>query len=193
MAVLHSNRTQVERVEALEGFKNGRYEVMVATDIAARGIDIAGVSHVINYDVPQHPEDYVHRIGRTGRAQNVGDAFTIMTAEELPHVKEIEHFMAQKVPRLKLQNFSYVYSAVFDEQRAQAALRNAKGVRTHRGVSFGVRRRRRSTSDRWRTHTPPQLCVGNIRKNFVVARASDSPQFFGPEYLRRALLRNLPG
>ena len=143
VAVLHSNRTQVERVEALEGFKNGRYEVMVATDIAARGIDIAGVSHVINYDVPQHPEDYVHRIGRTGRAQNVGDAFTIMTAEELPHVKEIEHFIAQKVPRLKLQNFSYVYSAVFDEQRAQAALRNAKGVRTHRGVSFGVRRRRR--------------------------------------------------
>jgi ATP-dependent RNA helicase RhlE len=143
VAVLHSNRTQVERVEALEGFKNGRYEVMVATDIAARGIDIAGVSHVINYDVPQHPEDYVHRIGRTGRAQNVGDAFTIMTAEELPHVKEIEHFIAQKVPRLKLQNFSYVYSAVFDEQRAQAALRSAKGVRTHRGVSFGVRRRRR--------------------------------------------------
>ncbi len=67
VAVLHSNRTQRERVEALEGFKSGKYEVMVATDIAARGIDVAGVSHVINYDVPQHPEDYVHRIGRTGR------------------------------------------------------------------------------------------------------------------------------
>lgn len=142
VAVLHSNRTQQERVEALEGFKNGRYEVMVATDIAARGIDIAGVSHVINYDVPQHPEDYVHRIGRTGRAQNVGDAFTIMTAEELPHVREIEYFIAQKVPRLKLENFPYIYSAVFDEERAEAALRGAKGVRTHRGMSFGVRRRR---------------------------------------------------
>ena len=72
VAVLHSNRTQRERIEALEGFKTGKYEVMVATDIAARGLDIAGVSHVINYDVPEHPEDYVHRIGRTGRAQNVG-------------------------------------------------------------------------------------------------------------------------
>ena len=72
VAVLHSNRTQRERMDALEGFKSGKYEIMVATDIASRGIDIAGVSHVINYDVPQHPEDYVHRIGRTGRAQNVG-------------------------------------------------------------------------------------------------------------------------
>ena len=143
VAVLHSNRTQSERVEALEGFKNGRYEVMVATDIAARGIDIAGVSHVINYDVPQHPEDYVHRIGRTGRAQNVGDAFTIMTAEEFPHVKEIEHFIAQKVPRLKLEDFSYVYSAIFDEGSVEASLRGAKGVRTHRGMSFGARRRHR--------------------------------------------------
>ncbi len=72
VAVLHSNRTQRERMEALEGFKSGKYEIMVATDIASRGIDIAGVSHVINYDVPQHPEDYVHRIGRTGRAQHDG-------------------------------------------------------------------------------------------------------------------------
>ncbi len=143
VAVLHSNRTQTERVEALEGFKNGRYEVMVATDIAARGIDIAGVSHVVNYDVPQHPEDYVHRIGRTGRAQNVGDAFTIMTAEELPHVKDIERFISQKVPRLKLENFPYVYSAIFNEDLVTAALKGAKGVRTHKGMSFGSSRKRR--------------------------------------------------
>jgi ATP-dependent RNA helicase RhlE len=143
VAVLHSNRTQTERVEALEGFKAGRYEVMVATDIAARGIDIAGVSHVINYDVPQHPEDYVHRIGRTGRAQSVGDAFTIMTAEELPHVQDIERFIGQKVTRLKLENFAYVYSAVFNEESATAALKNAKGVRTLKGMSFGSSRKRR--------------------------------------------------
>ncbi|NQU12413.1 DEAD/DEAH box helicase, partial [bacterium] len=74
VAVLHSNRTQRERIEALEGFKSGKYEVMVATDIAARGIDVEDISHVINYDVPQHAEDYVHRIGRTGRAENSGDA-----------------------------------------------------------------------------------------------------------------------
>ncbi len=143
VAVLHSNRTQNERVEALEGFKAGRYEVMVATDIAARGIDIAGVSHVINYDVPQHSEDYVHRIGRTGRAQNVGDAFTIMTAEELPHVKDIERFIAQKIPRLKLENFDYVYSAIFNEDSVTAALKGAKGVRTLKGTTFGPRRKRR--------------------------------------------------
>ena len=69
VAVLHSNRTQREREQALQGFREGRYEVLVATDIAARGLDIADVSHVINYDVPQHPEDYIHRIGRTGRAE----------------------------------------------------------------------------------------------------------------------------
>ncbi len=142
VAVLHSNRTQQERVEALEGFKDGRYEVMVATDIAARGIDIAGVSHVINYDVPQHPEDYVHRIGRTGRAEAEGDAFTIMTAEELPHVKDIERFISQKITRSKLDNFKYVYSAIFNEETVEAALKGAKGVRTHKGTSFGRRKKR---------------------------------------------------
>ena len=142
VATLHSNRTQNERVDALEGFKGGRYEVMVATDIAARGIDIAGVSHVINYDVPQHPEDYVHRIGRTGRAQTVGEAFTIMTAEELPHVLDIERFIGQKVPRQKLENFTYVYTALFDEDRVMSSLKGAKGVRTHKGMRFGAKRRR---------------------------------------------------
>ncbi len=142
VATLHSNRTQTERVEALEGFKAGRYEVLVATDIAARGIDIAGVSHVVNYDVPQHPEDYVHRIGRTGRAMTVGDAFTIMTAEELPHVKDIERFIGQSVPRLKLDGFSYVYTAIFNESEAAAALKAAKGVRTHKGYKFGARKKR---------------------------------------------------
>lgn len=143
VAVLHSNRTQQERIDALEGFKDGRYEVMVATDIAARGIDIAGVSHVINYDVPQHPEDYVHRIGRTGRAQSIGDAFTIMTAEELPHVKDIERFIDQKITRQKLEDFDYVFSAIFNEDSVAAALKGAKGVRTHKGVRFGASRKRR--------------------------------------------------
>ena len=72
VAVLHSNRTQREREQALRGFREGRFEVLVATDIAARGLDIADVSHVINYDVPQHPEDYIHRIGRTGRMEASG-------------------------------------------------------------------------------------------------------------------------
>src|SRR5216110_2575020 len=107
VAVMHSNRTQRERVEALEGFKSGKYEIMVATDIAARGIDIAGVSHVINYDVPENPEDYVHRIGRTGRAQAVGDAFTLVTPENASDVRDIERFIGQKIPELKLEGFHY--------------------------------------------------------------------------------------
>ncbi len=141
VAVLHSNRTQRERIEALEGFKSGKYEVMVATDIAARGLDIAGVSHVINYDVPEHPEDYVHRIGRTGRAQNVGDAFTLMNGEEVPALQAIERFIGQKIPRLKLENFPYLYTVLFEPESSGGGKRGIGGGRTHRGYSFGRRRR----------------------------------------------------
>jgi ATP-dependent RNA helicase RhlE len=141
VAVLHSNRTQRERIEALEGFKSGKYEVMVATDIASRGLDIAGVSHVINYDVPEHPEDYVHRIGRTGRAQNVGDAFTLMNGQEVQALQAIEHFIGQKIPRLKLENFPYLYTALFEPESSSGAKRGVGGGRTHRGYSFGRRRR----------------------------------------------------
>jgi ATP-dependent RNA helicase RhlE len=141
VAVLHSNRTQRERIEALEGFKSGKYEVMVATDIASRGLDIAGVSHVINYDVPEHPEDYVHRIGRTGRAQNVGDAFTLMNGEELSALQAIEHFIGQKIPRLKLDNFPYLYTALFEPESAVGGRRAIGGGRGHRGFSYGRRRR----------------------------------------------------
>ncbi|MCX6894130.1 MAG: DEAD/DEAH box helicase [Verrucomicrobia bacterium] len=106
VAVLHSNRTQKEREQALQGFRDGKYEVLVATDIAARGLDIADVSHVINYDVPQHPEAYIHRIGRTGRAEASGDAFTLMVAEDSPHVASIERFISKKIERIKLDTFS---------------------------------------------------------------------------------------
>jgi len=107
VAVLHANRSQNQRIEALAGFKSGKYEVMVATDIAARGIDVAGVSHVINYDVPEKPEDYVHRIGRTGRAQAVGDAFTLVTPENADDIRDIQRFIGAKIPELKLEGFPY--------------------------------------------------------------------------------------
>jgi ATP-dependent RNA helicase RhlE len=107
VAVLHANRSQNQRIEALAGFKSGKYEIMVATDIAARGIDVAGVTHVINYDVPQNPEDYVHRIGRTGRAQAVGDAFTLVAPEEAGDIRDIERFIGQKIPDLRLAGFPY--------------------------------------------------------------------------------------
>ena len=107
VAVLHANRSQNQRIEALAGFKSGKYGIMVATDIAARGIDVAGVTHVINYDVPQNPEDYVHRIGRTGRAQAVGDAFTLVAPEEAGDIRDIERFIGQKIPELRLAGFAY--------------------------------------------------------------------------------------
>jgi ATP-dependent RNA helicase RhlE len=118
VAVLHANRSQNQRIEALEGFRSGRYEVMVATDIAARGIDVAGVTHVINYDVPENPEDYVHRIGRTGRAQAVGDAFTLAAPENASDVRAIERFIGQEIPRLKLEGFDYKAASAFPPRPA---------------------------------------------------------------------------
>ncbi|MEY2409536.1 MAG: ATP-dependent helicase RhlE [Verrucomicrobiota bacterium] len=145
VAILHSNRTQSEREQALSGFRNGRFEVLVATDIAARGLDIADVSHVINYDVPQHPEDYVHRIGRTGRAQASGDAFTIMVAEDRPHMSSIERFIGQQIPRTKLEGFQYTFSTVLDDKPGSpdAHANKVKGVRVHGGYYCGPARRKR--------------------------------------------------
>jgi len=121
VAVMHSNRSQSERAEALKGFKSGKYEVMVATDVAARGLDIQGITHVVNYDTPQHPEDYVHRIGRTGRAQNEGDAFTLLTEDEMKYAFAIERFIDQKIERKKVEGFDYHYSAVFASQEGDPA------------------------------------------------------------------------
>src|SRR5580658_1450429 len=145
VAVLHSNRTQKEREEALKGFRGGRYEVLVATDIASRGLDIADVSHVINYDVPQHPEDYIHRIGRTGRAEQTGDALTLMVAADASHVYAIERFIGKKIPRVKLDNFDYQYTALFEEEKqGQKASFPGKvrGARVRGGYFFGPARRR---------------------------------------------------
>ena len=145
VAVIHSSRTQREREQALRGFRDGKYEVLVATDIASRGLDIEDVSHVINFDVPQHPEDYVHRIGRTGRAKASGDAFTLMTAEDVPHIEAIERFIGQKIERVKLPNFNYQYSTVLDERFTSQSHkdRRVKGVRLSGGYYFGPAKRRR--------------------------------------------------
>lgn len=115
VVAMHSDVNQTDRMKALAGFKEGTYEILVATDVAARGIDISGVSHVINYRVPENAEDYVHRIGRTGRAESEGDAFTILTADELDFAESVEIFIDKKIERRKLENFSYVYSALIDD------------------------------------------------------------------------------
>lgn len=112
---LHSDIKQSDRTKALQGFRDGSFNIIVATDIAARGLDISGVTHVINYRVPENPEDYVHRIGRTGRAQQEGDAFTILTADELENAAAVEHFIDQKIERKKLDGFDYAYTALLEE------------------------------------------------------------------------------
>lgn len=115
VTVMHSDIAQKDRMAALKGFKEDQYRILVATDVAARGIDINGVTHVINYRVPENPEDYVHRIGRTGRAEAQGDAFTLLTADEIDFAKSVEIFINQKVERRKLEGFAYAYTALLDD------------------------------------------------------------------------------
>jgi ATP-dependent RNA helicase RhlE len=108
---LHSNRTQGQREQALRGFKTGHFRIMVATDIAARGLDIEGISHVINYDMPDTADAYIHRIGRTGRAQRTGDAFTLVTPEDNDMIRSLERIMGSPLKREILADFDYNVAA----------------------------------------------------------------------------------
>ncbi len=108
---LHSDRTQGQRQSALKGFKEGRHDIMVATDIAARGLDVENISHVINYDMPDTADAYIHRIGRTGRAQKTGDAFTLVTGEDEDLIKKLERIMGQPLKRETLDGFDYTVPA----------------------------------------------------------------------------------
>ena len=104
---IHGNRSQPQRTAALAGFKSGKYRVLVATDIAARGIDIVELGHVVNFDVPKVPEDYIHRVGRTARAEAVGDAFTFVAPDEEADLKRIERAVGKRLPRVVVPDFDY--------------------------------------------------------------------------------------
>jgi ATP-dependent RNA helicase RhlE len=104
---LHADKTQVQRSSALDDFKRGKIRVLVATDIAQRGLDVSGISHVVNYDVPGQAEDYVHRIGRTGRAAQTGDAFTFMAPDEIAMVRTIERVLGQSIERVSMPGFDF--------------------------------------------------------------------------------------
>jgi ATP-dependent RNA helicase RhlE len=106
-AAMHADKTQAQRIRALDDFKRGQIRVLVATDIAQRGLDISGITHVINYDVPQQPEDYVHRIGRAGRAARDGDAYTFMAPDEITMVRTIERLLGQPIPRISVPGFDF--------------------------------------------------------------------------------------
>ncbi len=112
-ATLHSNRSQSQRIAALKAFKAGTVRVLVATDIAARGIDVEGISHVVNYDFPPQPEDYVHRIGRTGRAKAIGDAISFVTPDDRGNLRDLERFISRGIPRKVAEGFdASAYKAV---------------------------------------------------------------------------------
>lgn len=110
-ASLQGNLSQNKRQEALDGFRNGSFQILVATDIAARGIDVSSISHVINYDMPDTTEAYTHRIGRTGRAAKTGDAFTFITREDEATIRSIERVLSEKIERRTLEDFDYKKSA----------------------------------------------------------------------------------
>jgi len=110
-ATLHSNRSQNQRLRALKDFKSGEVQVLVATDIAARGIDVDGISHVVNYDFPMQPEDYVHRIGRTGRAQAIGDAISFISSDEQGPLRSLERFIGRGLVRKRAEGFDYSAAA----------------------------------------------------------------------------------
>lgn len=123
-ATLHSNRSQAQRLRALKDFKSGAVRVLVATDIAARGIDVDGISHVVNFDFPMHPEDYVHRIGRTGRAHAVGDAISFVTPEDHSALRALEKFIVRGIVRKRAEGFDLTAPAPAGSSEGRSGQRN---------------------------------------------------------------------
>ena len=137
---LHSNRTQGQRQRALKGFKSGQFQIMVATDIAARGLDVESISHVINFDMPDTADAYIHRIGRTGRAERSGEAFTLITPDDADLIRKLERIMKQKLERRELDNVDYSVPA---PPKIASTRRREKRPRTS-----GVRKNRPHRSQR---------------------------------------------
>jgi len=148
---IHSNRSQNQRLRALNEFREGKIRVLVATDIAARGIDVDGISHVVNYDFPPHHEDYVHRIGRTGRAKAVGEAISFVSREDEDAVRALERFTRRGIPRHKAEGFDYTAPAPPRERgaggnrrppRKPGEVRAPRSAVSHRGGGQSRRRGR---------------------------------------------------
>ena len=158
---IHGNRSQPQRTQALEGFKDGRYRVLVATDIAARGIDVEALSHVVNFDVPHVPEDYIHRVGRTARAEMTGDAFTFVSPEEATDLAAIERAIQKRLPRITVPGFDYSAAPAerFEVPIAEriAAIRARKAQERQRAKEKAERRLAHADSERRRAADKPPL------------------------------------
>ena len=131
---LHSDRTQSQRQAALQGFRRGEFQIMVATDIAARGLDVESISHVINFDMPDTADAYIHRIGRTGRAERSGEAYTMTTPEDADMVKTLEKIMGKTLPQQILQDFDY-HQAAQEPRSAEQRPQMRSSLRQHTAVS----------------------------------------------------------
>jgi len=164
-AKIHGNRSQAQRTDALEGFKSGRYKCLVATDIVARGIDVEQLEHVVNFDVPHLPEDYIHRVGRTARADATGDAFTFVSPEEEQDLAAIERAVGKRLPRVIVPDFDYASKpkqrfevpiaeriaeirARKAEERKRAKEKQARKAANAAGQASGVKRSSASDSGR---------------------------------------------
>ena len=130
---IHGNRSQSQRTQALAGFKDGKFRVLVATDIAARGIDVDSLGHVVNFDVPPVPEDYIHRVGRTARAEATGDAFTFVAPEEDDDLVRIEKAIGKRLPRITVPDFDYAARPEKTELGRSASPAARGGARGRRG------------------------------------------------------------
>jgi ATP-dependent RNA helicase RhlE len=175
---IHSNRSQNQRLRALKDFKSGAVRVLVATDIAARGIDVDGISHVVNYDFPMQSEDYVHRIGRTGRAHAVGDAISFITPEDQGELRSLERFIGRGIVRKKAEGFDYNQAAPPRDERGRGGER-----RKENGESRMERRNARSPQ------MEPKL-PGNSSHGSGDASVRNGGRFFAPpNRLRRRSYR----
>jgi ATP-dependent RNA helicase RhlE len=155
---IHGNRTQAQRTQALAGFKDGRYRVLVATDIAARGIDVEALSHVINFDVPNVPEDYIHRVGRTARAEMTGDAFTFVAPEEATDLAAIEREIGKRLPRITVPGFDYAKAPA---ERFEVPI--AERIAAIRARKAEERKRAKEKAERRIAHEAAQRAKGSPR------------------------------
>jgi ATP-dependent RNA helicase RhlE len=167
---IHGNRSQGQRTAALAGFKDGTYPVLVATDIAARGIDVEALGHVVNFDVPLVPEDYIHRVGRTGRAAATGDAFTFLSPMEEPALKSIERVIGRQLPRVTVPDFDYAarpkqaleipLAQRIAEIRARKREERARGALNAAARSAAVRRANEPRHERSAAVPPAKHAAG---------------------------------
>jgi len=152
-AALQGNMSQNQRQKAITGFRNGKFDILVATDIAARGIDVAEISHVINFDMPDTVDAYTHRIGRTGRAQETGEALTFTTQEDKGMVREIEKVLGTQIERRQLPGFDYASPTSKDQSR-QNGSNQRRPARSGRRQGQGRGHSTRQNSSGRRTHKP---------------------------------------